>query len=70
MTQRHVTPNERGGGWQVSAPSSTQPDARTSTQAGAIAEAEDKVRRSGGGHVLIHGLDGGIRDRRTVISSS
>jgi hypothetical protein len=67
VTERHVVPNHGAeGGWKVIGASTGATESRTATQAGAIADAEDEVVRSGGGEVLIHGLDGNVQDKRTV----
>ena len=39
---------------------------RTHTQADAINRAREIVRNAGGGEIVIHGLDGKIRDKETV----
>ncbi|MBB5159269.1 DUF2188 domain-containing protein [Saccharopolyspora phatthalungensis] len=66
MTERHVVPDHGGGGWKVIGSSTGATESRTTTQAGAIADAEYEVRRAGGGEVLIHGLDGKVNDKRKV----
>lgn len=67
MPERHVVRNaESGGGWKVVRPQGAEAESWSATQAGAIVDAERQVGRDGGGAVYIHGLNGGLRDRRTV----
>lgn len=65
MNERHVVPNtEPGGGWKILSPDSdTAP--RHATQADAIAHAAQTLDHTGG-EVVIHGIDGRVRDRRTI----
>lgn len=62
---RHVVPNDQGG-WDVKAPDATRASAHTTTQADAINRARQIVHNAGGGEVIIHGRDGGIRDSDTI----
>jgi hypothetical protein len=65
VSERHVMPNTGPeGGWKILNPGSeTAP--RHSTQADAIAHAAQSLDPTGG-EVVIYGIDGRIRDRRTV----
>jgi hypothetical protein len=64
MSERHVVPN-RGpeGGWKIVTPDSDTAQ-RLSTQADAIEHAMHSL--DSGGEVVIYGIDGRVRDRRTI----
>ncbi|MDR7300012.1 DUF2188 domain-containing protein [Haloactinomyces albus] len=67
MSERHVVPDRAtGGGWKVTGADSAE--SQTATQADAIDEAEQELRHSGGGELLIHGLRGQVCDKRLVQS--
>ncbi|MEV0053196.1 DUF2188 domain-containing protein [Saccharopolyspora shandongensis] len=66
MTERHVVRDHAEGKWKVVDASTGETESRTRTQAGAIAEAADKARRTGGGDVFIHGFDGKVNEKRKV----
>lgn len=67
MSERHVVPSHGPqGGWKVVGASAGSTESRTKTQAGAIADAEHELERSGGGEVLVHDEDGQVREKRTV----
>ncbi|MEV0085484.1 MULTISPECIES: DUF2188 domain-containing protein [Saccharopolyspora] len=66
MAERHVVRDHAEGTWKVVDASTGKTESRTRTQAGAIAEAADKARRTGGGDVVIHGFDGEVNEKRTV----
>ncbi|ASU79652.1 DUF2188 domain-containing protein [Actinopolyspora erythraea] len=66
MGQRHVVPGGGGGGWKVVGAATGSTESSTSTQADAIDEARKQLEDSDGGEILIHGVDGSVRDRRTV----
>ncbi|PRW64724.1 DUF2188 domain-containing protein [Actinopolyspora mortivallis] len=66
MTQRHVVPGGGGGGWKVVDATTDSAQSKTNTQADAIDEARRQLENSDGGEILIHGIDGSVRDRRTV----
>jgi len=71
LPERHVVRNPGSdGGWKVVRPQDEAPESWNATQAEAINEAERLVGRHGGGAVYIHGLDGGLRDRRTIPARS
>jgi hypothetical protein len=63
--ERHVVPNPDGG-WDVRAPGADRSSAHLPTQAEAIDRAREIIGNSGGGEVVIHGVDGQIRDSDTV----
>jgi hypothetical protein len=66
MSERHVVPNKGPeGGWKIISPDSDA-GARTATQADAIEHAMHSLNQGNGGEVVIHGLDGQVRDRRTI----
>ncbi|SFE58170.1 hypothetical protein SAMN04487819_11744 [Actinopolyspora alba] len=69
MGQRHVVPGGGGGGWKVVGAATGSTESSTDTQADAIDEARRQLESSDGGEILIHGIDGSVRDRRTVQSS-
>jgi hypothetical protein len=64
MSDRHVVPVEDG--WQVEKDHAQRASAKTATQAEAITRAAEIVANDGGGHVIIHGLDGRVRETRAV----
>lgn len=71
MSERHVVPDRAaGGGWKVIGAGSGTTESQTATQADAIDEAEQELRHSGGGELLIHGLRGQVCDKRLVLSQS
>lgn len=63
--QRHVVRN-LSGGWDVKKPGSTRASSSHETQIEAEARAKQILGNSGGGEVVIHGVDGKIRDSDTV----
>ena len=70
MSERHVVYDHGEGDWKVIGASSGATESRNKTQAGAIAEGEAEARRTGGGEVLIHGIDGKVHDKRIVEPSA
>ena len=65
MSERHVVPNDGpDGGWKIVTPDSNNVP-RAATQADAIERAMRSLDHNGG-EVVIHGLDGRVRDRRTI----
>ncbi|NYH79972.1 hypothetical protein FHR84_003321 [Actinopolyspora biskrensis] len=70
MAQRHVVPGNGGGGWKVVGTATDSAESSTSTQADAIDEARRQLEDTDGGEILIHGVDGSVRDRRTIQTTS
>jgi hypothetical protein len=66
MGERHIVHDPREGGWKVVGSSTGATESHNATQSDAIDEACHELQHSGGGEVLIHGLGGGVQDRRTV----
>lgn len=66
MGERHVLPGSGGGGWKVVGAATGSTESSTNNQADAIDEARKQLEYDGGGEILIHGIDGSVRDRRTV----
>ncbi len=60
---QHVAPHPDGG-WQVKGAGNTRATVRTSTQKGAIAIATS-IAKSQHSEVLIHGVNGRIRERNS-----
>lgn len=65
MSNRHVTPNPKGG-WDVQKPGASRASTHHDTQNDAINRAREIVTNEGGGEVRIHGRNGQIRDSDTV----
>lgn len=63
---RHVVPNPEGG-WDVEAPGAKRVSSHHDTQVTAIDRAKAIVGNLGGGEVAIHGKNGAIRDKDTVL---
>jgi hypothetical protein len=68
MSDRHVRPGENG--WHVEKPDAKRPSAVTDTQAEAIKRALEIVANDGGGNVVVHGMNGAVRETRTVEAST
>lgn len=67
MSERHVMPNKgEGGGWVVTGPDTDRQENRTTTQGGAVEYARKTLLREGGGTLVVHGVDGAVRERRSV----
>lgn len=66
MSECHVVPDRREGGWKIIGAGTSIPATRAETQADAIDAARDELRRDGGGEVLIHGIAGSVQEKRTV----
>lgn len=64
MPNKHVVP--AGKRWGVKTPGKATPDSTHRTQRAADHAAKGEVRRGGGGEVVIHRVDGRIRDKDTV----
>jgi hypothetical protein len=64
-SQRHVVKSPLGG-WDIKEPGKTTPTGHEPTQADAERIAKQQVTQAGGGEVVIHRLDGRIRDKDTV----
>jgi len=62
---RHVVPSPDGG-WDVEKPGGSRASAHRGTQSDAIDRAREIVRNAGGGEIVIHGVNGQIRDKDTV----
>lgn len=62
---RHVVPNPDGG-WDVKKPGADRASSHQPTQKDAINRARDIVGNAGGGEVVIHGVNGQIRDKDTI----
>lgn len=65
MARRHVVPNPSGG-WSVKKPGASKSSSNHETQREAEKRAKEIVGHIGGGEVVIHGVDGRIRDSDTV----
>lgn len=70
MGERHVVPDRAEGTWKVLGASTGASESTKSTQAEAVEEACAELARLDGGEVLIHGLAGGVQNKRTVEPSS
>ena len=66
MGERHVVPDRGAGGWKVIGAHTGATEERSTEQHEAVEAACEQLRRSEGGDVLIHGLDGTVQERRTV----
>jgi hypothetical protein len=65
MPERHVIPDrDMGGGWKVTSAGETE--LHTTTQPEAIEKAMEHLARDGGGELFVHGVDGSLREIRTV----
>lgn len=68
MATRHVRPNNAAdGGWVITItedPASAE--AHTTTQAQAVENARDSLQDQGGGTLFVHGVDGAVREERSV----
>lgn len=62
---RHVVPDPDGG-WDVKRPNAERVSSHHPTQQDAIDAARRIVGNAGGGEVVIHGVNGRIRDKDTV----
>ncbi|CAM04154.1 uncharacterized protein DUF2188 [Saccharopolyspora erythraea NRRL 2338] len=65
MLIRHVTPHPDQG-WQVT-DSHGQCTAMYGSQQDCLARANVDLHRGGGGELVIHGRDGRVQDRRTIV---
>jgi hypothetical protein len=63
--QRHVVRNPTGG-WDVKKPDADRSSGHFDTQKGAIDRAREILSNQDGGELVIHGIDGKIRDSDTV----
>jgi hypothetical protein len=54
------------GRWDVTKPEGQRPSAVVNTQAEAIRRGSEILHKDGGGELRIHGVDGVIRDQRTI----
>lgn len=64
MPERHVRPDRQAGGWIVTA--AGEASNHTTTQAEAIEHAREALERVGGGDLIVHGVDGHVRETRSV----
>lgn len=62
----HVVKDRENNQWEVKKENSQRISAKASTQKEAETLAKQFCANSGGGEVVIHGLDGKIRDKDTV----
>lgn len=62
---RDVVPHEDGT-WAVTKPGSQRASAMAATQAEAIQRGTEILRNDGGGELRVHGMDGQIREQRTI----
>ncbi len=67
MGERHVVRDRTTGGWKIVGAHTGATEQHTDNQEDAIQAACDQLERADGGEVLIHGLDGTVRNRRTII---
>ena len=63
--ERHVT-RRPDGDWQVKKPHASRASAVEPTQNAAIGRAREILENDGGGELVIHRLDGRIRDSDTI----
>lgn len=68
MSDRHVVPAEDG--WHVEKNEAQRASAKTPTQAEAIKRAVEIVANDGGGEVIVHGIDGAVRERRSIAADT
>ncbi|MEV4357946.1 DUF2188 domain-containing protein [Nonomuraea sp. NPDC049625] len=54
------------GSWAVTKPGGQRALFTADTQAAAVQRAGELLRRDGGGELRIHGIDGRVRDQRTI----
>jgi hypothetical protein len=54
------------GRWEVTKPGGQRPGAITDTQSEAIHRGSEILHNDGGGELRVHGVDGVIRDQRTI----
>jgi hypothetical protein len=54
------------GRWDVKKPGGQRPSAVVNTQSEAIRRGSEILHNGGGGELRIHGVDGVIRDQRTI----
>lgn len=54
------------GTWEVTKPGANRASAVVTTQAQAVARGSQILANDGGGELRIHGVDGQIRDQRTI----
>jgi len=66
MANYHVSKDKEAGQWRVKKEGGDRSSGSANTQKEAELLAKDFARKSGGGEVRIHGLDGKIRDSDTV----
>ena len=64
--QRHVVHDPGSGEWRVVAPHAERASAVLPTQAEAIDRAREILSNAGGGELLVHGMNGRIREKDTV----
>jgi hypothetical protein len=64
-TERHVVPSKQGG-WDVLAPGASQASAHLEEQEQAVDRAREILRNEGGGELVIHDLQGQVRQKDTV----
>lgn len=62
--ERHVV--RHGNGWAVEKPNAERASSVHPTQKEAIDRGREIVQKSGGGELVIHGMDGHIRDSDTI----
>ncbi|NBE98439.1 DUF2188 domain-containing protein [Nonomuraea sp. KC401] len=62
---RDVVPRPDGS-WAVTRPGGRRALYTASTQAEAVQRAGELLQRDGGGELRIHGVDGQVRDQRTI----
>lgn len=68
MSDRHVVPADDG--WHVEKKGAQRASARAATQAEAIMRALEIVANDGGGDVVVHGVDGAVRETRAVAGNA
>lgn len=68
MIKRHVRPNNGSeGGWVVATTDDPESvESHTTTQGEAVEQARAALQRQGGGTLFVHGVDGGVREERSV----
>ncbi|MCA2225162.1 DUF2188 domain-containing protein [Nonomuraea aurantiaca] len=54
------------GSWAVTRPGGERALFTADNQAAAVQHASELLRRDGGGELRIHGVDGKVRDQRTI----
>ncbi len=67
MSTRHVRPDDSDrGGWVVATAESGSVEYRTTTQGEAVEQARNALLAQGGGTMVVHGVDGSVREERSV----